>query len=207
MISRNLNLLIEENSEGHVRRHESTVVEYKANFSIGALVKYSKTIAAFANNRGGVLVFGVTNNPRIPKGMTNQNWDNFDPAKLSGELNTIFAPMIDFELEDLTTEDGRRFAFIIVQKAKNKPVIAQANRGDIIKDGEVLYRYNARSTTIRHPELAEIINGVRHREQELWMSHFERIAKIGVDKAAVFDPNDGLVKGPRWLSENYPRQV
>ena len=197
MISRNLNLLVEENTEGHVRRHESTVVEYKANFSIGAIVKYAKTIAAFANNRGGVLVFGVTNNPRIPKGMTNQNWDNFDPAKLSGELNTIFAPMIDFELEDLKTEDGRRFAFIIVEEAKNKPVIAQANRGDVIKDGEVLYRYNARSTTIRYPELAEIINGVRHREQDLWMSHFERIAKIGVDRAAVFDPNDGLVKGPR----------
>ncbi|MCU7806828.1 MAG: ATP-binding protein [Candidatus Thiodiazotropha sp. (ex Semelilucina semeliformis)] len=197
MTGLNLNSLIETNVEGHVKRHESTVVEYKANFSYGAVTKYAKTMAAFANNRGGVIVFGVTNSPRVPKGMTNENWMKLDPAKLSGDLNQWFSPEIMFNLEDLVTEDGKRFAFIVVEESNNKPVIMQQNKGDILKDGDIYYRYNGRSTTIRHPELAEIISGVRRREQKLWMSHIQRISKIGVDKAAVFDPNDGLVKGSR----------
>ena len=118
MVTKNLKVFIEENPDGHVRKHESTVVEYKANFSLGSIVKYAKTIAAFANNRGGAIVFGVTNNPRIPKGMTNENWTKLDPAQLSGELNTIFSPVIEFELDEIVIEDGRRFALIIVQEAK-----------------------------------------------------------------------------------------
>ena len=82
--------LLETNRDGFIRRHESSVVEYKANFNFGSISKYAKTMAAFANNRGGTIVFGVTNAPRRPVGMTNDQFAKLDPERLAGEVNSVF---------------------------------------------------------------------------------------------------------------------
>jgi len=33
-------------------------------------------MAAFANNRGGIIIFGVKDNPRIPIGIRKEKFDN-----------------------------------------------------------------------------------------------------------------------------------
>jgi hypothetical protein len=189
--------LLETNRDGFIRRHESSVVEYKANFNFGSISKYAKTMAAFANNRGGAIVFGVTNAPRRPVGMTNDQFSKLDPEKLAGRVNSIFAPEIRWNLEDHSENDGRKFGFIVVEISAFKPVVALTNSGDAISEGAIYYRYNGRNGRIKYAELTSILEGIRKSERDLWMEHILRIARIGPSQAAVFNPSDGLVEGAR----------
>lgn len=50
-------------------RNEGLTIEYKETFNFGSLAKYFKTMMAFANNRGGIIIFGITNSPRTIKGL------------------------------------------------------------------------------------------------------------------------------------------
>lgn len=54
--------LIEKN--GHLHHREGQELEFKEQFNFGGLAEYLRDFAAFANNRGGFLIFGVTDSPR-----------------------------------------------------------------------------------------------------------------------------------------------
>lgn len=59
----NLLAIMQVNESGFIRRRESSTLEFKANFNRAQLPSYAKTMAAFANNRGGIIAFGITDNP------------------------------------------------------------------------------------------------------------------------------------------------
>ena len=40
-------------------KNESVKIEYKESFNLGSIPKYFKTLMAFANNKGGVIIFGA----------------------------------------------------------------------------------------------------------------------------------------------------
>ena len=189
--------LLETNQDGFIRRHESSVIEYKANFNFGAINKYAKTMAAFANNRGGTIVFGISDSPRRPVGMTNDHFARLDPEELAGTVNSIFAPEIRWSLDDHTEKDGRKFGFIVIESSAFKPVVALTNSGGVISEGAIYYRYNGRNGSIKYAELTGILESIRKTERDLWMEHIRRIAHIGPSHAAVFNPSDGLVEGAR----------
>ena len=44
---------------------ESTWLEFKESYGFASLGKYLKSFAAYANTRGGYIVFGVANNPHL----------------------------------------------------------------------------------------------------------------------------------------------
>ena len=190
-----LKTILEVNELGHIRRRESTVLEFKANFNFGQVDKYAKAMAAFANNRGGILLFGVTNRPRLPKGMTNDKFLEIDPERIANELNKIFQPEIHWTIRDLIV-DGKNFGFLIVKESKNKPVMARINKGDFIKEGAIFYRYNARNELIKYSEMRGIVDSIKNKERKLWLSHLKQIAHIGPEHTGIFNPKDGLVKGP-----------
>ena len=47
-----------------VRSRESARREFKVTFERADLPRYAKTMAAFANAQGGMLIFGIRNKPR-----------------------------------------------------------------------------------------------------------------------------------------------
>ena len=51
-------------SSGLLKSRESNTVEFKENFNASNTSKYAKTMAAFANNKGGYIIFGITDRPR-----------------------------------------------------------------------------------------------------------------------------------------------
>ena len=56
--------------------------------------------AAFANNKGAYLIFGVADSPRTLKGLTEASLDQFekiDPEKISEFLLDIFSGNISWE--------------------------------------------------------------------------------------------------------------
>ena len=137
-----------ENS-GRLKSRESTRLEFKESFSRAGRAKYAKTLAAFANNSGGFIVFGVTDSPRELVGVDGERFDAFASESFSGYLNATFAP--ELEWEAFTTRVGDVLLGVLhVAKAKARPVVALRNDADVIRESDIFYRYRARSERIRY---------------------------------------------------------
>lgn len=68
----------------NVITHESSTKEFKENFTWDSLGLYARTMAAYANARGGYIIFGVTDKPRQLVGLRSKSltrFDNLDQAK------------------------------------------------------------------------------------------------------------------------------
>ena len=52
---------------------EGSTIEFKESYSHSGMAQYFKTIAAFANNSGGYIIFGVGDKPRRLLGLRNHN--------------------------------------------------------------------------------------------------------------------------------------
>ena len=174
---------------------ESSTVEFKKNFHLGReFNRYGKTMAAFANASGGYIIYGVMNNPKTLMGMTNKKFIDFEPHTLTEFLNNKFSPEIVWET--YTHYVGtKEFGIIYVSESSEKPIIAKTDGGDEFKEGDIFYRYRARSERIKYPELRQIMRKQRQQVHDTWFKHISRISKIGVENAAVFDPINGTVTG------------
>jgi len=172
---------------------ESSWLEFKEKFNFGSLSKYGKTMAAFANTKGGYVVFGIKNQPHIMIGIDGEDFNKIDPQKLTNGLNEIFSPEISWDIHIYDFKD-KTFGLIYTFESRNKPVMAKKNSGEV-KEAEIYYRYRGRSEKIKYPEFIGILDDRRKQEQSLWMNHLEKIAKIGVQDAGVFDTNTGEVSG------------
>lgn len=181
--------------------HEGVLKEFKESFTWGSIGLYARTMAAFANARGGYLIFGVTDKPRIAIGLTESSrvsFDELDRAKLTNGLNELFSPEVHWD-SSLHSVDGVTLGLIYVFESDNKPVIArkasQAQNAKIL-EGDILYRYNSRTERAKFPELKQIIDDAKLREQRSMMRHIEELVKAGASNAAVLDFNASTLQGP-----------
>src|SRR3989344_8185841 len=76
---------------------ESGWLEFKESFDWGSKAKYAKSMAAFANNKGGYIIFGIRDKPRDIVGLQSNNFETTDEVKITAYLNNIFSPEIVFE--------------------------------------------------------------------------------------------------------------
>ena len=178
---------------------ENKTLEFKETYGWESLLtKHLRTCAAFANTKGGYIVFGVKNNPRILVGLQGKKLTQFqelDPERLSDTFNTYFAPEISFELYEHII-DGKTFGILYIFTSKNKPIVCckAANAGDL-REGDIFYRYGGRTERIKYPELRGLLDKNRAHEQNLWMRHLKTIANAGVRNIGIFDLNSGIVSG------------
>ena len=165
------NIFYENNKNaGYIGSRESTTLEFKETFSFGNLSKYAKTMASFANNDGGYIIFGIGDNPRKIIGLKGNQFDAIDTAKLTETLNDIFVPEIAWELTSFVWKD-KTFGIIYTRSQLDKPVIAKKNSDDI-KEGDIYYRYHGRNERIKYSELSKIINGKLEIERNSWKKIF-----------------------------------
>ena len=85
---------------GRLFHREGQELEFKEQFNLAGLADYFKDFAAFANNRGGLIVFGVQDTPRLPTGLSKASLDQFnkiDAEKITGYLLEIFSTDIRWE--------------------------------------------------------------------------------------------------------------
>lgn len=174
---------------------EGNIIEFKLSFNWGSKDEYAKTIAAFSNNKGGFLLFGVENNPRNLIGLKNKKFEDFDEAKITEYLNSVFSPEISW-YKFVHTVNKVKLGVIAVENNSNKPVICIKNSG-VLKEAEIYYRYNARSDKIKYPELKALLENIQNRERKNWMTLFEKISKIGPSNAAILDLLNGRIDGQR----------
>lgn len=189
-----LDLLRIDPASKAVSSRENSRLEFKATFNLGSAAKYLKTMAAFSNARGGYLVFGVTDSPRVATGLNRAKFEGVDPVRLTALLNSNLNPEVAWE-SGVITVHGVDLGFIYAHEAPRKPIIASSNLGDGLKEGEIYYRYRGQSRTIAFPELRQIIDDRLEQEREAWRRHFERIASIGPTNVGILDSVGGLIHG------------
>ena len=176
---------------------ESSSLEFKESFGWLSLAKYMKTSAAYANSKGGYIVFGIANKPHRLCGLSGANlklFEDIDPEKMSRNFNEHFAPEIDWTIQEYELQ-GKVFGLLYIHEAKNKPVVCTKDAGKELKESDIYYRYRGRSERIKYPELRIILESKRENEQRIWMQHFQNIARIGVHEAGIFDLHTGSVTG------------
>lgn len=178
-----------------IKKRESKWLEFKKSFNWGSKAQYARTLAAFANTKGGYIVFGVGDKPRILIGLMNDRFDSMDTAVISSFLNDTFSAEIQWDTH-LHTFRRNIFGLIFVNEALDKPIISTRSVGNEIKDGEIYYRYHGRTQKIKYPELKLILEKQRERELEFLLKHMKRIGSVGVQNAAVLDSTKGSIVGP-----------
>src|SRR5690606_39109633 len=115
--------MIDLNERGHVRQRECQTLEFKEAFRLGdALIEYARTLVGMANNQGGQIVFGVANSPRIPVGLRDERFTNFDAKDLNRVFLSYFSSDVDWSLDTIEVE-GTTLGRIEVRQATPRPVV------------------------------------------------------------------------------------
>lgn len=172
---------------------ESGLLEFKEQFNWLSKDKYAKSMVAFANNKGGYIVFGIKDQPRELVGLQSNNFENTDEAKITAYLNDVFSPEIVFE-KFVVEVRSKNIGVLYTHQAKYKPVVCSKNDNDL-KESDIFYRYNARSERIKYPELKLLLDEIKIEERKSWMEHLEKISKIGPTNAAILDIMGGEING------------
>lgn len=182
-------------ARNRIGSRESTTVEFKESFNQDErnLASYAKTMASFANNNGGYIVFGIKDKPRELVGIKRDKFDAFDPAVFSTRLNHHIQPSLAWDTH-IYDWKGLSFGIIYTYSSAEKPVIAVKNAGEI-QEGDIFFRYNGKSEKIRYPELNQIIDQRIKEQNEAWRRVVEKTASVGPVNAAVMDTVEGTITG------------
>ena len=163
---------------------EGILHEFKESFNWAGREQYARVMASFANSSGGYLIFGIKDDGSFI-GLSNDNFENRDPADISLYLNSVFSPAIVWE--KLVCEyDGYKIGIIEVKEVDEKPIISHKN-GQEIKEGDILYRYTGQTEKIRYPELKSIIEKEKRKYGERLLNGLKMIVEKGPDTVKLLD--------------------
>ncbi len=182
----------------YLYHREGQELEFKEQFNLSGLADYFRDFVGFANNRGGYIIFGVTDSPRIPIGLSSRSLDQFnkiEPERITGFLIDLFSSDIRWE-QAIIDHNGKNFGAFYIYEAQIKPVIAKKNEGrdQVIKNGEVYYRYGGRTQRIQHAELENIIARRVEQNNTQWLDLMSKIGRAGPQNAAILDTEKSLIE-------------
>lgn len=177
---------------------EGQELEFKEQFNLAGLAEYFRDFAAFANNHGGYLIFGVKDAPRIHIGLSDaskKQFDKVDPGKISGHLIEIYSSNITWEQATIGIGD-LLFGIFHVSESNIKPIIAKKDegKGQTIKNGEIYYRYGGRTQKILYAELESIINRRINQNNKQWLDLMAKIGRTGPQNAAILDTERAIIE-------------
>lgn len=188
-------IITETDKQGRLKARERNDLEYKESFGLNSWAKYAKTMASFANNQGGYIIFGVKDNPRMAVGVNN-GFVDFNQDKFTDALNSLFSPELLWE-PGVVEFDGFRIGYIYTHEALEKPVIAlKGESSEKIISGDVFYRYRARSEKIKYPEMNKIIEDRAKQERERILKLIEAIRKSDTTNLGIVNYNNGRFSTP-----------
>lgn len=173
-----------------LKRRETHTIEFKAIFdwpNKEFKSNIGKTAAAFANRDGGLIIFGIENNPHTLVGVN--NFYQIDDACISAYLNEVFSPSIVFARQSFQVS-GKQVGMIQIFESKNKPVICIKDSAKTF-DSDVYYRYSAMSSKIKSGDLLYLMQEVRERDKNKWIDLLSNIAHVGVDNVALLNSISG----------------
>lgn len=190
-----IKIVSQRDSQGRVKCRERNDLEYKESFGLNSWAKYAKTMASFANNKGGYILFGIRDNPREIVGV-NPGFSNFKQEKLTESLNSLFSPEIIWECGSVEFSDFS-IGYIYTFESEQKPIIASKNENsEKINSGDVFYRYRGRSEKIKFAEMNKIVEDRAKLERERILKLMETIRKSDTTNLGIVNYNNGRFSTP-----------
>jgi len=188
-------VVTDRDNAGRIKARERNDLEYKETFGLGTKAKYARTMAAFANNRGGYILFGIKDSPRIPQGV-NTAFGEFKQEVFTEYLNSLFSPEIVWEAGTVDC-DGISIGYIYTYESSSKPIVAlKGENSEKISSGDVYYRYRARNDKIKYPEINRIIEERIKREREQILRLMEVIRKSDTANLGIVNYSNGRFSTP-----------
>jgi len=173
---------------------ETDRIECKLSFANNFFNNCVKAIAAFANNQGGYIIFGVKDDEWTIEGINKTAFEGFDRAKLTNALRDCMIGEIRFDMGTLDFS-GKTVGALYVYPAAVQPVIFTNRKGDI-SSGDIYYRYNGANLKIGPTELQQIIeNRVAALSQSVLGKHISNIMANGIENSAILNLSTGEVDG------------
>ena len=184
-------LTLELNEKGYLKNRETHSLEFKESFHYGDnLAEYSRSMVGLANHAGGEIIFGVKDSPRIPIGLLTDKFENCDNRIISQFLLENFSHDFEWGLETFIFAE-KKFGRIWVSSASKKPIICKKNYKNTLREAAVYYRYRGQTSEIKFSELMQILDNEREKERKMWISHIEKVNRIGLDHIHILDSYKG----------------
>jgi hypothetical protein len=187
-------MFVRETGTWRLAGGETDRTECKAGFRLHPEDRFSKAlraIAGLANNKGGYLLFGVTDGSFQADGLADDVFTRSDVALvnriLAGSLDPV--PHVTKGLIEL---GGKQVGVLYVEKHEHGPVIAIKNVGQDVKEGGIYFRYVGETRLIKAGELRQIIAA---REQRAIAEFSARMNRVATGKEATIDLDSGEVAG------------
>jgi hypothetical protein len=178
---------------GAVSSRESKRLELKEDFNQADLSEYTKVLASFANAGGGVILFGVSNTPRLIVGATGMA----DEADWANRLRDDFEPEIPIAIREYELAAMRVYA-VGVDPSSNKPVICKKGRSKqitdkkgvkkdvpVIHEGAIYHRYTGQTRTISFTDLQTMLADREAQYLKKMMETLQMIQKVGLENAGI----------------------
>lgn len=193
------NSSIEKNSKGDsvTNLRETEKIEFKKSIYISAdcLSKdYLKTICSFANNKGGVMIFGVRPNSYIIEGIKSK-YHELDNRYASTLIKQHIQGSLEFDL--FTHQFGEKVVgFLTIGQANKRPVILKENfqMGDeTLNAGEIYFRYPGQSRRIDFNDLEKLIEEEAQERFKKLTEKLHTIMSVGPDKIDLMNTETGEI--------------
>lgn len=176
---------------------ENSLLEFKTTLNLDG--QTFKTMAAYANNKGGYIVFGVKPKPHTVVGLSEEKLQyirNIDRSEISSKLDAYYHPTIEWDFIEYNYKDKPLIIFY-VSESFNKPVICAKTSGDTTREGDIYFSYNARRERIKYPELRNIFDAIRKSERNDWFNLLKKATKIGIKNISVLNTLSGEISGKK----------
>lgn len=155
---------------------------------------YLKTVAGLANNKGGVIIFGIDPDTQALVGIKKE-YEGFDNRLVSG----IFSQFLDginsyFLFTEYFTD--KLIGFLCVNEPSIKPVIVKNSynvNGEPHNAGDIYFRYPGEDRKILPSDLRELMTTEVNRHANRLISQMERLVSIGPSNAAIIDSSTGEI--------------
>ncbi|SDW88480.1 ATP-binding protein [Flavobacterium degerlachei] len=175
-----------------IKRRESYCIEFKSNFdwqTESSRATYCKSLAAFANNNGGALFFGIENKPHKIIGIS--NFEDIDDADITNYINEVFTPHIQFERRTFEYK-SLTIGILYSVKSKARPIICTKDTSKT-NSSDIYFRYSAKSTKIKAGDLIKLIQDVKDDESNKWLKLLGNIGKIGIENTHLLNSQNGEI--------------
>ena len=195
--------LIQFRQDGSISTRESETIEFKEKYD-EEFKRYLKTIMSFANNKGGYIIFGVSDRLRELSTLDETQktlFDDLDEAHISDNIE-------EYCSEEISVSTGwgeygdKEYCYFEIKEAIKKPIICtkdwESNTSSKNKkkstfalcNGDIYYRRAGKSAKINHKQLKRIIDGEREKEKKIFVELIGKIATIGAGNIGLLSTAD-----------------
>jgi hypothetical protein len=185
---------------------ESDRHECKESFGFKFADKWLRAVAALANNEGGYILFGVkdksTGDGKSNKdsyrveGLKSDEFENSDPADLSTRIRSVFDPTPRVEKSQVKL-GGMTVGILYVHQQPSRPTIATKNEGNLIREGDIYFRYPGQSARIKYSDLRAILDARDAHARQQILPMVEKLLSLGPRDAMVADLANGNLSDDR----------